>query len=37
MTTETGQNPEEALVKHIAETLNEGNTALIKQVFTLSA
>ena len=32
MTTETGQNPDEVLVKHIADTLHEGNTALIKQV-----
>ncbi len=32
MTTETVQNPDKALIKDIAETLQEGNITLIKQV-----
>src|SRR5687768_8035874 len=32
MTTETAQTPDKALIKHIAETLQEGNIPLIKQV-----
>jgi phosphorylated adapter RNA export protein len=32
MTTETIPNPDKALIKHIAETLQEGNMALIKQI-----
>ena len=32
MTTETGQNSDEALIKHIAETLQERNHSLIKKI-----
>jgi phosphorylated adapter RNA export protein len=32
MTHETVPNPDKALIKHIAETLQEGNVLLIKQV-----
>jgi hypothetical protein len=38
MTTETVENSDEALIKHIAETLKESNTALIKKVvYVISA